>query len=168
MIYFKTVKQYAKMLQNLSTWLDKAASFALEKKCESDVLLQGRLAPDQFNFIRQVQIACDTAKLSAASWANQEAPTHPDTEQSLAELKARIGSVVSYLNTFKAEDFAQAHERKIMRPRWEGKYLLGEEFLIEHALPNFYFHLTTAYAILRHQGVNLGKKDFLGALPYKS
>lgn len=155
------------MLKNLSHMLDKASEHAHEKKFEIDILLNSRLIPDQFNFIRQVQIACDTAKSTAASLANKEAPTHPDTEKTLAELKARIDTVINYLHTFKATDFKDASERKIYRPRWEGKHLLAEEFMVEYALPNFYFHLTTAYAILRHNGVNLGKKDYLGQINYK-
>lgn len=167
MIYQKTIVQFAKMLKNLSAILDKGASSASERKFEADVLWQSRLAPDQFNFIRQVQITCDTAKSCAASLANKEIPSHPDTEKTLPELKARIDSVISYLQSFKSEDFSAADSLKITRPRWEGKYLSGEEFLHQHALPNFYFHLTTAYAILRHNGVNVGKKDYLGELPYK-
>lgn len=168
MIYKKTVVQFTKMLKNLSAMLDKGEQFAAEKKFDTAVLLRSRLAPDQFDFTRQVQIACDTAKTAAASWANKEAPAHPDTETTLPELKQRIQQVTSYLESFKAEDFAGAEKQKITRPRWEGKHLLGEEFYVEHAVPNFYFHLTTAYAILRHLGVNVGKKDFLGELPYKS
>jgi uncharacterized protein len=168
MIFFATINQYAKMLKNLSAILDIADNYAAEKKFEPEILWQARLAPDQFNFIRQIQVTCDTAKYSAASWANVEAPTHPDTEKSLPELKARIASVVSYLGSFKADDFKGAAERKIMRPRWEGKHLLGEEFMIEHAVPNFYFHLTTAYSILRNQGVKIGKKNYLGTIAYRN
>ncbi len=132
-----------------------------------EVLFQARLAPDQFNFIRQLQICCDVAKFSASSLANKEIPSHPDTEKTLPELKARIEKVVAYLNTFKASDFSDAAARKVTHPRWEGKYLLGEEYFREHAIPNFYFHLSTAYAILRHNGVNIGKKDYLGTFNYK-
>jgi hypothetical protein len=131
--------------------------------------LQARLAPDQFNLIRQAQIACDTAKLGAARLADkeQDAPSHPDTEQDLAEIKTRIQSVIAYLGTFSEADFAGAAERRISQPRWNGKSLSGEEFLLQHAIPNLYFHVTTLYAILRHNGVDLGKKDFLGELPFK-
>ena len=117
--------------------------------------------------IRQVQIACDTAKLGAARLAGKEAPTHADTEKTLPELKARINDVITYLGTFKPEDFQGAHERKISQPRWEGKYLTGTEYMIEHALPNIYFHITTTYSILRHNGVDVGKKDYLGEMPFK-
>jgi hypothetical protein len=167
MMYELSVIQFSKMLRNLSAILDKSAAYADAKKFESTVLLEARLTPDQFNFIRQVQIACDTAKLCVASLANKEAPVHADTEKSISELKARIENILNFLSSVKKQDFEGAEERKISRPRWEGKYLTGREFLIEHAIPNFYFHFTTAYSILRHNGVDVGKKDYLGPLPYK-
>ncbi len=169
MIYKTVVLQFIKMLGNLSAILDKAAKHAEEKKFEVEVLLRSRLAPDQFDLIRQVQIACDAAKFGAARLTGKEndVPSHPDTEQSLAELKARIAKVVSYLRSFRAGDFAGAAERRVSHPRWEGKTLSGEEYLLQNVVPNLYFHVTTAYAILRHNGVNLGKADYLGEMPYK-
>lgn len=167
MIYKIAIPQFTKMLRNFLLILDKGEKFAELKKIDVSVLLNSRLAPDQFNFIRQVQIICDTAKLAAARLANKEAPTHTDTEQTLPELKARIESVISYLGSFTDKDFSGAEERRISQPRWEGKSLSGEEFFIQHAIPNFYFHLTTAYSILRHNGVEIGKKDYLGEMPYK-
>ena len=169
MIYQTTVPQFVKMLGNLSAILDKAVSSATDRKFESSVLWGSRLAPDQFNFIRQIQMSCDTVKMCVAllTGKEKEMPAHPDTEQTLPELKARIQSVIDYLGTFTAKDFEGAAERHIARPRWEGKYLTGEEFLVQHALPNFYFHFTTAYAILRHNGVNVGRKDYLGPMPLK-
>ena len=167
MLYDITVTQYSKMLENLSRILDKAAQYAEAKKFNIDVLLNSRLAPDQFNLIRQIQIACDTAKFGAARICGKEAPSHPDTETSLAELQARIKTVQDYLASFKPEDFAGAEVRHVSQPRWEGKYLTGTEFVIQHSLPNIYFHITTAYSILRHNGVDVGKKDFLGNMPLK-
>lgn len=167
MIHEPTVIQFSKMLLNLSALLDKAAAHAEAKKFDVDVLLASRLAPDQFNFTRQVLITCDTAKLGVARLAGKEAPVHADTEKTLPELKARIDSTLAFLGTVSAQDLAEAAERHITQPRWEGKYLTGEEFLVEYALPNFYFHLTTAYAILRHNGVEVGKKDYLGQMPFK-
>ena len=167
-MYYQNIIQFAKMLKNLSIILDKASAFAEQKKSSVEILLQSRLALDQFNFIRQVQITCDTAKSSAALLAGKEAPSHPDEEKTLLELKSRIEKTLAYLETFKESDFSDAMNKKISRPRWEGKHLSGEEFLIQHALPNFYFHFTTAYSILRHNGVELGKKDYLGAMPYKN
>lgn len=167
MLYDITVNQYSKMLGNLSAMLDKAAEFAATKKFNVEVLLNSRLAPDQFNFIRQVQIACDSAKFGAARICGKEAPSHPDTETTLDELKARIKTVQDYLASFTQADFVGAEERHVSQPRWEGKYLTGTEFIIQHSLPNVYFHITTAYSILRNNGVDLGKKDFLGAIPLK-
>ena len=167
MLYEITVPQFTKMLHNLNLMMDKAVQNSVERKFEMDVLLNSRLAPDQFNFIRQVQIACDTAKFYAARMTGKEAPLHEDTEKTLPELKARIESVIGYLNSFKAEEFKGAEERKISQPRWEGKYLTGFEFATQHAIPNVYFHVATAYSILRHNGVPVGKKDFLGEMPYK-
>jgi hypothetical protein len=167
MLYEITVPQFTKMLHNLSHIIDKAVQNSTERKFDIDVLLNTRLAPDQFNFIRQVQIACDTAKLYASRMTGKEAPVNEDTEKTLPEVKARIEQTIGYLNTFKAEDFKGAEERKISQPRWEGKYLTGFEFATQHAIPNMYFHVTTAYAILRHSGVPVGKKDYLGEMPYK-
>ncbi len=167
MLYELTLPQFSKTLKNLLNLLDKGVKHAEAKKFEFDVLLQARLAPDQFNLIRQIQIACDTAKLCGARLANKEAPTHPDTEKTYSEIKSRIESVIQYLNSFTSQDFNGAEDRHISQPRWEGKYLTGKEFVIHHAVPNFYFHVTTAYSILRHNGVDIGKKDYLGELPYK-
>ena len=167
MLYEVTVPQAKKMLHNLLLILDKAAAHADAKKFDTAVLLNSRLAPDQFNFIRQVQIACDTAKLGVSRLTGKDAPTHDDKEQTLAELKARIDSTLSYLGTFSEKDFSGAEEKRITTPRWEGKSLSGFQFAVEHLLPNFYFHVATAYAILRHNGVDIGKKDYLGEMPFK-
>ena len=167
MLYDFTVPQFTKMLNNLSRILDKAALFAEEKKFDVEVLLNSRLFPNQFNLIKQVQIACDTAKLGASRLTGKEAPVHEDQEKTLPELKARIASVLAYLATFTEADFQGAEERKVTQPRWEGKYLNGKEFALQHAIPNLYFHITTAYSILRHNGVEVGKKDYLGEMPYK-
>lgn len=169
MYYDLTIVQFTKMLGNLREILNKAAAHAEAKKFDVNVLLNSRLAPDQFNFIRQIQIACDTAKLGVARLTGKTdtVPVHADTETTLAELQARIQSVQDYLASFAAADFANSDSIKVTNPRWDGKHLLGHEFLIQHVIPNFYFHFTTAYAILRHNGVDIGKKDYLGAMPYK-
>lgn len=169
MFYDLTVVQCSKMLQNLSAILAKAAVFADSKKIDVAVLLNARLAPDQFNLIRQVQIACDSAKLGVARLTGKtdSAPKHADDETTLAQLQQRISDTVDYLASFTESDFAAAATQHITQPRWEGKYLLGYEFLIQHVIPNVYFHISTAYAILRHNGVDVGKKDYLGAMPYK-
>lgn len=167
MIYQLTVVQFSKMLQNLLALLEKGAQFAELKKFDVGVLLESRLAPDQFNLIRQVQIACDTAKLGASRLTGKEAPSHPDTEKTLAELKTRIEDTLSYLKSFSEQDYSEATTRHVSQPRWEGQYLTGEEFVLNHAIPNFYFHVTTAYAILRNNGVEVGKKDYLGKMPFR-
>ena len=167
MLYDFTIPQFIKMLNNLGRILDKAALHAQGKKFEVEVLLNSRLSPDQFNLIKQVQIACDTAKLGASRLTGKEAPVHEDQEKTLPELKARIASVIDYLAGFTEDDFKDAEERKVSQPRWEGKYLYGKEFALQHAIPNLYFHVTTAYSILRHNGVDIGKRDYLGEMPYK-
>jgi hypothetical protein len=168
MIYKMTVPLFTRTLQNLSHVLDKGAQHAEAKKFEMEVLLNSRLAPDQFHLIRQIQIACDTAKLCVSRLTGKEAPTHADTEKTLPELKNRIQDTIRYLNSVSASDFAGAEEKHITTPRWEGKYLLGLEYVMHHAIPNIYFHVTTAYSILRHNGVDIGKKDYLGELPFRS
>lgn len=170
MLYELTVVQFGKMLMNLSAILEKGKQHAEAKKFDFNVLLNSRLAPDQFNLTRQIQIACDTAKLGVARLAGKEssAPKHEDGDATLEELQARIRSVVDYISSFTPQDLAEAESRKISQARWEGKYLNGHEFAIQHAVPNIYFHVATAYAILRHNGVDVGKKDYLGTMPFKT
>jgi hypothetical protein len=167
MLYEFTIPASIRALTQLSACLDKAASFADTKKIEFPVLLNTRLIADQFPLVRQIQIACDTAKLGAARLTGKDAPAHDDKEATLAEVKARIDSTIAYLNTFKPEDFKGAEERQVTTPRWEGQWLTGLEYAQLHILPNVYFHVTTAYAILRTNGVDIGKKDYLGAMPFK-
>ncbi len=164
---YEFVPQFSKMLTNLSHILDKAQSFADARKFDVGNLLISRLAPDQFNFIRQVQATCDIAKSYAARLTGKEVPKHEDKETTLPELRERIRSTLQFLSTIKAEDFAGWEDRKVLNPRREGKFLPGSEFAMHQAIPNFYFHMTTAYAILRHNGVEIGKKDFLGELKYR-
>ena len=169
MIHTLVVPQFTKMLGNLLAILNDAQKYAGEKKFDVGVLLQSRLAPDQFSLIRQIQTACDTAKLGAArlTGTEKDAPAHADTEATLGEITTRIESVIGYLRGFGADAFAGAAMRRITQPRWNGKSLSGEEFLIQHVIPNFYFHIATAYAILRHNGVPVGKKNYLGDMPYR-
>ena len=166
MIY-EYIPQFSKMLGNLSKILEKAQGHADQKKFESTNLLQSRLIADQFHLIRQVQIACDTAKTFAAKLTGKEPPKHEDNETTVAQLQERIQKTVQYLNTFKADDFKGWESRKITNPRREGKYLPGTDQAMQHSIPNFYFHVTTAYSILRANGVEIGKKDYLGDIPYR-
>ena len=158
------VLEMQKLLRSLDANLDKAAAYAAAKKFDPSVLLHSRLAPDQWPLIRQIQAACDSAKLGAARCAGQDAPAHADTEQTIDEAKKRIATVVAYLDGFKASDFDGVDKRTVTTPRWEGKSMTAPDYFVEHALPNFFFHLTTAYAILRHNGVDVGKRDYLGQL----
>ena len=168
MIHHLVVLQSVKMLRNLLAFLDEAEQYAAKKEFDVSVLLHARLAPDQYDLIRQIQIACDTAKLGVARLAGAEndVPYHDDKEQTLAEVRTRIEQVIAYLGRFTAKDFEATAERVITQSRWKGKTLTGEEFLIHHVIPNFYFHISTAYAILRHNGVALGKRVFTGDLPF--
>ena len=163
-MYYATFGQIKKTLGQLDKWLEAAATYAQTRSFESKVFLGLRLAPDQFALAKQVQTACDTAKLAASRLSGKEAPAHPDSEQTLEELRARVQSVLTYLNGFSAQDFEQAATRVVSQPRWEGKVMSGANYFLEHALPNFFFHSTHVYAILRHNGVPLGKRDYLGTL----
>lgn len=167
-MYYELFGQMKKHLAQLDKWFDAAATFAKEKGFDSSVLVEARLAPDQFALARQVQIACDTAKLAASRLSGKEAPSQADTEKTLDELRARVHSVIAYLDGFSAKDFEGAATRSVTQPRWEGKTMSGADYFREHALPNFYFHLTTVYALLRHNGVQVGKKDFLGPLSLRA
>jgi hypothetical protein len=157
-----------KTLGQLDKWLEAAAAFALNRSFDANVFLGLRLFPDQFALAKQVQTACDTAKLAASRLSGKEAPVHADNEPTLEELRTRVRAVIQYLDGFSAKDFEQAATRVVTQPRWEGKVMSGADYFREHALPNFFFHSTHVYAILRHNGVPLGKRDYLGALSLKA
>jgi uncharacterized protein len=165
--YEASIEQMSKMLGNLDRWLERASEHAREKDFSPDVFLASRLAPDQYALVRQVQNACDSAKFAAARLSGKEAPKHPDTEETMDALRARIRTVTEYLDAFTAADFAGADERQIELPVLQGNVLDARDYLFEMALPNFYFHLTHAYAVLRHDGVALGKRDYIGRLDVK-
>lgn len=163
-MYFDLFRQMKKTLGQLDVFFDKAAEHAQARKFDVNVLVAQRLAPDQFALARQVQIACDTAKLGAARVTGKDAPSHADTEQTFDELRLRVRSVISFLDGFVADDFADTATCHVTQPRWEGKVMTGHDYLLEHVLPNFYFHVAHVYAILRHNGVAVGKRDYLGTL----
>ena len=167
-MYYQTVCQMKKMLGQLDKWLEAAAANAKKKSFEPDRFLEFRLAPDQFALARQVQVSCDTAKQVAARLTGKEAPSQPDTEKTLEELHARVRWVVAYLEGFSEKDFEGAAARVISQPRWEGKVMSGADYFMEHGLPNFFFHVTHVFAILRHNGVDIGKRDYLGALSQRA
>lgn len=164
----QTVPVMAHMLNNLSAILDKAAQHAQARKIEGTVLTQSRLFPDMLNFARQIHIATDTAKFAAARLTGQEAPSWPDTETTFEELKGRVKKAVDYLAGYKPEQFNGCEERTIELkfPNQTMKFS-GRDYLLLFVLPNFYFHVTTAYNILRHDGVEIGKRDFLGEIPQR-
>lgn len=163
-LHDEIVPPLTKMLGNLDAWLGLAIENAASRSFDPAVLLSARLAPDQFALLRQVQSACDAAKFAAARTAGKAPPRNPDTEQTLAELRARIAATRDYLATLTAADFAGAEERLVPLSFMPGKAMLAGDYLREFALPNFYFHLVTAYAILRHSGVPLGKIPYIGGL----
>ena len=160
-----SVPIFVRMLKNLSNCLDKAAAYAETKKFDSKVLVEVRLAPDMLPFRTQVQIACDAAKFGVARLAGVEAPKFADDEASLAELKTRIAKTIDFLQSVPAASVDGSEDRSISVPRRnsEPMQFSGENYLKHMALPNFFFHVTTAYALLRHNGVDLGKGDYLGA-----
>jgi uncharacterized protein len=155
---------FAKMLGRLDSWLTKAEAHAADRKFEPAVLLQARLAPDQYPLVTQVQASCDVAKYSAAKLAGVEPPVHPDTESTVDELRARIRSVVGYLETFRPEQFAGHEERRCSHAWMRGKSMRGADYLLQVCQPQFFFHVAHAYAILRHNGVPLGILDYLPPL----
>ncbi|MCP3144974.1 DUF1993 domain-containing protein [Pyxidicoccus xibeiensis] len=159
-----SVPIFVTMLGNLSKCLGKARAHAETKKFDPNVLVTARLAPDMLPFKNQVQIACDTAKFCAARLAGVDAPAFEDTEASLPELEERIAKTLAFLESVPHAKLDGTEEKQISVPR-RGKdpmLFTGEQYLKHFALPNFFFHVTTAYALLRHNGVDLGKADFLG------
>lgn len=164
-MYYLAIRQLARSLKNLDALLDKAQQSAKARSFDVNNFCSMRLFPDMLPFVAQVRIACDTAKLTAAALSGKANPRHEDTETTVEELRGRIAKCVAFLDSFRAEDFASTTAEtvcKLTRP--EGKGLKAEEFLFARQLPNFYFHVVTAYDILRHGGVTLGKADYLGAL----
>jgi hypothetical protein len=152
-----------RMLNNLSNILDKGAAFAEAKKVEQTVLTGARLAPDMFSLSRQVQIACDMVKGGAARLGGVEIPKHEDTETTFADLKARIAKVQKFIGSVPAANFAGSEDREItLNMRTGDMKFNGLDYLRHFVMPNFYFHATMTYAILRHNGVELGKMDFIG------
>ncbi|HSS70887.1 MAG TPA: DUF1993 domain-containing protein [Casimicrobiaceae bacterium] len=164
-MYQASVPLMTKMLTNLKGILQKAAEHAKSKKIDDSALLNARLFPDMFVFARQVRLACDFARGTGARLAGVEPPAYEDNEQTLAELVARIERSIEYLGTLKAQQIDGSETREIVRPiRGEPKKFTGVNYLLQFALPNFFFHITTAYAILRHSGIEIGKTDYIGAL----
>ena len=161
-MYIETLTQFKKQLGQLDKWLVTASEYAKSRNFDPNVFLTLRLAPDQFPLSRQVQIACDTVKLAVAYLTGTAAQPQEDTETTIEQLQARVRSITTLLDGLTARDFEAAATRVVSQPRWKGEWMTGEDYFLQHAVPNFFFHLTTAYTILRHNGVNVGKRDFLG------
>ena len=161
-----SVPIFVRMLGNMLTWLDKAEAHATAKKFDTSVLLATRLAPDMLDFKEQIQIACDAAKFGVARLAGVEAPKFEDTEATLDELRARIRKTIDYVQGFKAAQIDGSEARDVtLKIAGKPLTLQGQPYLLQFVLPNFFFHTTAAYAILRHNGVELGKRDFVGHVP---
>ena len=162
-MYQASAPRFANMLHNLSSILDKAQAHCEARKIDPALLAAWRLTPDMFPLSRQVQIACDTAKGAVARLAWVEIPKHDDTERDFVELKARIAKTADFVKGFKPAQIDGTEDKDIVL-RLQGKEVTfkGMQYLLGFALPNFYFHVTTAYAILRQNGVEVGKRDFIG------
>jgi hypothetical protein len=164
-MYSASVPVFVRMLGNLSKWLDKAEAHAEAKKFDPSVFIASRLAPDMLPFPNQIQIACDGVKFGVARLSGVEAPKFEDNETTLAQLKERIAKTLAFVQSVDADKIVGTEEKDISVPRRSGAIVMKGEFYLRHyVMPNFYFHVTTAYALLRHNGVELGKADFLGSL----
>jgi len=163
-MYQASAPRFANTLNNLAAILDKADVHCVERKIDPGVLCGARLYPDMLPLTRQITIACDTAKGAVARLAGVEIPKHEDTETTFAELKARIAKTVAFIGTVKAAQVDGSEDKAIVLKLRAGEQSFkGLQYLLGFAWPNFYFHVTTAYGILRHNGVELGKRDYIGA-----
>lgn len=163
-MYYQAISQLIRSLKTLEVWLDKAERHAIAKEFDVSILMIARLAPDMKPFIYQVQSACDYLKAGAAWLSGQVPPQHEDNERTIDEVRARIQKTIDFAESVKESQYTGASGRKV-RMSWAppGKGLGGEDYLLQMTTPNVYFHLSMAYAILRHNGVDVGKMDFLGA-----
>lgn len=167
LVYDFLIPQMTRSLRSLKLLLVKAQKQAQDRGFDENAFLSVRLAPDMFPFVRQVQIAADIAKASAAKLSGKTAPVFPDEEKTVAELILRVEKTIDYLSSFSAGDFKDYATQQITFPWKPGVYMTGDDYFISHAIPNFYFHMTTAYDLLRTNGVQLGKADYLGEQNYK-
>jgi uncharacterized protein len=163
-MYYQVIAQCTQSLKNLEICLDKAERYATAKKFDVGVLLSSRLAPDMQPFSYQVQSACDYVKGAAAWLSGQTPPRHEDNEQTIDELRARIRKTIAFAENVEEAQYAHASERKVKLSWAPGKVIGGEHYLLQMTIPNTFFHIAMAYAILRHNGVDVGKMDFLGSI----
>ena len=163
-MYQASIPAFIRMLDNLSTILDKAAAHAEAKKIAPAIFINARLAPDMFPLSRQVQIATDMVKGCAARLAGIEVPSYEDNEATFAELQARVAKTVAFLQSIEASQIDGSEERDITVKFGSREFkFLGQAYLVDFVIPNFHFHLTSTYAILRHNGVDIGKMDYIGS-----
>jgi hypothetical protein len=166
-MYYLVIRQFARSLRNLDAVLEKTIKHAEARKFDVNNFIQARLFPDMLPFVAQVRIACDVAKTSAALLSGKEPPKHEDNETTVSDLRGRIAKCLAYLDSFTAADFEKTSAQTLVKlPNRPGKALYAEEYLLARQFPNFYFHVTTAYDLLRHGGVELGKGDYLGHLAF--
>lgn len=165
-MYYHAVSQCTQSLKALEVWLDKAEKFAAAKGFDVGILLHGRLAPDMKDFIYQIQSACDYIKAAAAWLSGQRPPKHEDNEKSLEEVRARIRKTIEFVDSVREERYEGAADRVVSLSWVSGKIIRGEDYLLQMTIPNVYFHLSMAYAILRNNGVDIGKMDFLGPINF--
>ena len=163
-LYAASVPVFQQMLGGLSGVLRKAETHAAERKIDPNALLQARLYPDMFPLLRQVQVAADFAKSVSARLAGVDVPSMEDNEQSFADLQARIAKTLAFIGGLPAADIEGAGERRIVTQAGtpKEKVFTGQSYLLNYGLPHFFFHTSTAYGILRHNGVEVGKKDYVG------
>lgn len=163
-MYAASVPVFKQMLGSLVGILDKAEAYAAARKVDPAVLLQARLFPDMLPLVRQIQIACDFATGVSARLAGDEVPGYDDNEQNLAQLTERLQRTIAFLDTIDAARFDGSEEREILtRPGTpKERRFTGQDYLLTYGLPQFFFHVTTAYALLRHNGVEIGKRDYMG------
>lgn len=166
-VYDECMPQMMKMLTNLEHWLDQACEYAEAREFDPERLVNARLSPDMFALVKQVQAACDAAKFTGARLSETEAPRNEDTETTLAELRERIAVTRAFLEGLDPAAFEGAGERILTLAMLRGGSVTGADYLREFAIPNFYFHVSMAYAILRHNGVKLGKRTYIGKLNIK-
>jgi uncharacterized protein len=165
-MYYQVISQCTQSLKNLEACLDKAEQHAAAKKFDVDVLVTSRLAPDMQPFSYQVQSACDYVKAAAAWLSGRTPPKHDDNEQTIAELRARIRKTVAFADSVKESQYANASKCEVKLSWAPGKVIRGEDYLLQLTIPNTFFHIAMAYAILRHNGVDVGKRDFLGPINF--
>jgi hypothetical protein len=164
-MYYLAVRQFAFTLRNLDAVMAKAQQYALTRKFDVNNFCTERLAPDMLPFLAQVRIACDQAKNAAANLSGREPPLHEDNEKTFEDLRGRIAKCLSFLDSFTAQDFERTTPDSVVKlQRPPGKGLRANDYLLSRQIPNFFFHVTTAYDLLRRGGVDVGKNDFLGQL----